>query len=320
MTQGDEVDLYLALDELLVLLLARGRVAVSEFEKLDIDPLALGLVRHGRQCSLAPGTDLLDESRIRAGFSPQTETWCRNLRVWRAVDSTNLRLMQLAEQSSVDGHVHIAELQIQGRGRRGRQWFSPFARNLAVSLGHAIALEPAELGGLSLAVGLAAADCFKGHGIDVGLKWPNDLLIDGAKLGGILIEVVRRPGGVQAVIGIGVNVEVDASVRKSIDQPVADLRQHGVGAPRCELAAHLIESIHRRVVRFEEAGFADMVEEFNARHVFTDQACTLLQGNHRLDGIVEGVSEEGALFLRTADGVQAFGAGEVSLRQPVNGL
>ena len=114
--------------------------------------------------------------------------------------------MSLRKSQSIHGLVKMAELQIQGRGRRGRGWFSPYANNLALVRGRPPLRRHRRTGGFSLCVGLAIADLLQGLGIEgVELKWPNDVLIWARKVAGILIELHTRDDGCEVVIGIGLN-------------------------------------------------------------------------------------------------------------------
>ncbi len=256
----------------------------------------------------------------------------------RLSGSTNGYLMDRAQRGSIDGWICLADVQTQGRGRRGRRWMSPFAQNLAMSLGVTVGASPATLGGLSLAVGLAAVDCLGSMGVqDVQLKWPNDLLLEGAKLGGILLELVstvsrkvsrtdsRTVSGKvsstvsaprsQVVVGIGLNLELPEAVRKEVDQVIADLSSHGYLVSRNVLAGRLASSIVDYVGQFERAGFAPMCKVFDRHHRYHGKRCRIVSGKDEVVGVVTGVSDTGALILETAAGPRTFVSGEVSLRE-----
>jgi BirA family biotin operon repressor/biotin-[acetyl-CoA-carboxylase] ligase len=204
---------------------------------------------------------------------------------------------------------------VAGRGRRGRNWHSPFAANLAVSLGFAARRPAAQLAGLSLVVGLAVLDGLEARGIDrLSLKWPNDVLLDGAKLGGILIEIANAPHGFEIVVGIGLNFRLPQVLRAELDQPVATLLDADPGANRNDLAAAVISSVQEFVAEFQQLGFEPFRESFDARHAYHRRSCQIVRGTDATVGRVEGVNEEGALMLRTDAGVLAFHGGEVSLR------
>ena len=231
------------------------------------------------------------------------------------IDSTNSQLVTQGASTSIAGRLYLAEFQYGGRGRRGRTWMSPFARNLSMSLGVSTQRSLPELGGLSLVVGLALADAFESLQIrGLQLKWPNDLLVSANKLTGVLVELVQRGQQVECVIGIGVNVDITEAERTLIDQPVADLRQLGVTVSRTELVITLIRRLQEYLTLFEHQGFSPFVTAFNDLHTYHGETCTLIQGEQTTVGVVRGVGDRGELLLQTDEGVQQFHGGEVSLR------
>lgn len=304
-------------DELLETLVSAGKIPTAAWPDELGSPEDLGLRVHGQDIFLRPRAELLSADEIGGALSRRAARWLASLEVHRVIGSTNDRLMGIAERGSVDGHVCMAEVQTKGRGRRGRAWHSPFAGNLALSLGVAVNKALHELGGLSLVAGLGALDCLRSLGVDdVALKWPNDILLGGRKLGGILIELQTRPAGqAQAVIGIGLNVDVPAVVQQTIDQPVADLAGAGHSISRNVLAGRLVSCLVDYVKEFEVVGFAPMRDAFNEQHLFHQRACAITQGETVIAGRVVGVTEVGEILLETDSGTVAFGAGEVSLRQ-----
>jgi BirA family biotin operon repressor/biotin-[acetyl-CoA-carboxylase] ligase len=291
-----------------------GRVAV---ESLPVAPEQLGLDSDAAYAWLPPHVDLLDAEAIHARLGGRARDWLRDLQVHRVIGSTSTRLAEESRRSSIAGRVHLAEVQLAGRGRRGRTWFSPLGGNLAVSLGFASERPPAELGGLSLVVGLGVVDALDGLGIDaVALKWPNDLLLDGAKLAGILIEVLQTPRGAEFSVGVGINVALPQAVRTSVEQAVADLSHGAGGAPdRSLLAGAVISSVVEFVLEFQRLGFEPFRAAFDARHhLLGREASVIATGAEPQRGEVLGVSASGGLRLRTATGVREFHGGEVSLR------
>ena len=285
------------------------------YEFGDVKPEDLGLVVVGDRVRLPPDVELLDPSRIEQGLSDRAQGWVADLEVALAIDSTNVRMVELAQSESVAGHVLLAELQTAGRGRRGRRWFSPFARNLAVTLGVGLSSQPEVFGSISLVVGLAVADLLQGLGVrDVSLKWPNDVLIGGAKVCGILIELVKRADVYEGVIGIGINFEVAEVLRRTIEQPVTDLKEQGIEVGRSQLAGDLISVIVRYVDEFDRRGFAPMRAAYEAIQAYRGQTCHVILGAERIEGIVLGVANDGQLCLRCAQGERLFNGGEVSLR------
>ncbi len=233
------------------------------------------------------------------------------------LDSTNSELMRRARDEPLQAqvpHLLLAQLQTGGRGRLGRQWHGHCGQ-LAFSLG--VYLSPPAWDGLSLAVGCAVAESLHAR---VQLKWPNDLWVDGCKLGGILVETASvgggepDAGGRYAVIGIGINI-----VRPvSLDTPADRFRTPPLGAnellPGADAQAVLLAlaaPLAAAVAAFGQAGFAPFQARFNARDTLRDRAVVLSDGT---EGTAHGVSESGALLVHTARGMVPVTSAEVSVR------
>ena len=276
---------------------------------------ALGFVIQDDLVSVPPNIERLDASRIRDGLSRRGRQWLVDLDVQPVTESTNATLMAIAEERSPAGMVQMAELQVQGRGRRGRGWFSPFGASLSLSMGVSVPQRPGDLGGFSLCIGLALIDQLLGLGFGkVELKWPNDVLLDGRKVAGILIELRAAPDRTDIVVGIGVNLRLPDSVHALIDQPTASLEEVGIPFSRNLLAATLISGVVEYVEGFAQEGFLPMREVFNTHHRFHERQCRLLRAGAEVCGVVQGVTETGELILDTAGGICVYNAGEVSLR------
>lgn len=274
-----------------------------------------GLVARGDWIVPAAPFDPLREADIRRALSRRASQWLVHMDVWPSIGSTNAELMERGRRGSVDGVMCTAELQLSGRGRRGHAWASPFGGNIAMSLGIAVDAAPAELGGASLVVGLAALDALERFGISgLAVKWPNDVLLNGAKLGGILIEMSHSQRA-EIVVGLGLNVALPESVRRALPQAVADLAGIGPPPPRSQLVAAIASSIVEFVNEFGRLGLAPFIPVFNRRHYFHGCQCQVLQGDGPVPGKVSGVSERGELILETLAGPVTFNSGEVSLRQ-----
>ena len=287
----------------------------DEFDFGQAAPEELGLVVEGGAVRVAGDVELLEESAIRTALSPAAAAWLRNLKVFLAVDSTNTRMVAAAQSASVDGCVWLAELQTAGRGRRGRRWLTPFARNIALTLGFAANQSPSQLGGLSLAVGLAVAHLLQGEGVaNAAVKWPNDIYIGDAKVGGVLIEVVTRAAACDCIIGIGLNLDLPESARADIDQKVTDLKAQGVAPNRNLFAAALISRVADAANRFKQEGFAPMRPAYDALHLCHGKPVHIVQGNQTHTGQALGVTATGALRVRTGGQITELTGGEVSLR------
>lgn len=228
--------------------------------------------------------------------------------------STNADL--LARAATLSGPLLlVARNQTAGRGRAGRSWLSSSEGSLTFSLAWRFEGGLARLTGLPLAVGVALAETLEGLGVQVGLKWPNDVLRDGDKLAGILIETqAAQDGGVWTVIGIGLNLLMPDELEAQIGRSVASLPWLA-RMDRDELLAALLDGLAGALREFERAGFAAFAPRWNLRHAWQGETVTVLDGGAVLhEGSAAGVDDAGRLLLDTADGRIAVLAGDVSLR------
>ena len=271
----------------------------------------------GRGYHITGGMDLLDEEHLRVqldGLGVLEQLDLLDLSV--ISESTNLS----AQRASSTGHqrsLFVAEYQSGGRGRRGRAWASPLGANLYLSLSWPFSGGVASLEGLSLAVGVALSRALSAlHVEGVELKWPNDLLLGGRKLGGVLIEVGGDlSGDCSAVIGVGLNVAMPESAQSQIDQPWSDLKGRlPKGLTRSDLLAVITKYLVEMLQQFGQSGFAGLQQEWEAAHAFQNRPVKLILGDSRIDGLCLGVDRTGALRLQTAEGEQLFQGGEISMR------
>lgn len=235
------------------------------------------------------------------------------------LDSTNAHLMLLAQSGASHKSLVVAEWQGRGRGRRGRSWLSGLGGGLMFSLLWRFNRSASELSGLSLVVGLGLAQVLRDLGVQrAGVKWPNDILVDGGKLAGVLIELAGDMlGPSAAVIGVGVNVLGADVLRGAVEQPVADLSEHlpGHSLDRNVLLRELVLRLNDHLERFDREGFAPFREDWEALHAHQNQPVRLINAlGEATAGLAVGVDEGGALLLATENGVQRFHSGEVSLR------
>lgn len=271
----------------------------------------------GRGYHITGGMDLLDEEHLRAQLEALGVLDHLDLLDLSVIsESTNLS----AQRASSIGHqrsLFVAEYQSGGRGRRGRTWASPLGANLYFSLSWPFSGGVASLEGLSLAVGVALKRALAAlHVEGVELKWPNDLLLDGRKLGGVLIEVGGDlSGDCSAVIGVGLNVAMPESAQLQIDQPWSDLTGRlPKGLTRSDLLAVVAKYLIEMLQQFGQSGFAGLQQEWETAHAFQNRPVKLILGDSRIDGLCLGVDRTGALRLKTADGEQLFQGGEISMR------
>lgn len=265
----------------------------------------------GRGYRLVRPLELLDRDRILAFVEPDIGGRV-SLHVKAVVDSTNSSVGGICN----DGHrytVLLAEKQEAGRGRRGRCWVSPFARNIYMSVRFELQGGPEALAGLSLVAGLAVADALKSSAIPgLALKWPNDVLVEGRKLAGILVELQgEATTGWTVVVGVGLNHSMEEGDAVAIDQPWASLDHYsGVGRNQC--AALLISSLIFKLEEFRQGGFAPFLESWMALDYFKGQTVEALDGG--ILGSARGVDIAGNLLVETASGLESVNAGEVSVR------
>lgn len=231
-------------------------------------------------------------------------------------ESTN-ELALNALRKGVNRGIYIAEQQTAGRGRRGRRWVSPFASGVYFSLAWRFRCGVNELEGLSLVVGLAVKRVLDNAGVQqVNVKWPNDLLMNGAKLAGVLIEVQGDTSiESQLVIGVGINAFMPQNMAENIDQPWADIHQQGISLSRTELLSRVVTELVAILKQFEVEGFSSFRDEWMAGDIFYQQPVRVQTGaNAYISGIAKGVSDTGALLLQTEEGLRNIHGGEVSLR------
>ena len=267
----------------------------------------------GRGYRLSSPMTLLDAGQISHGADGVD--W--PVTVEPSVDSTNAEIFRRLDAGTRAPFVLLAERQTAGRGRRGRVWASPFAENLYCSVVLRVDGGMSQVEALSLTVGLAVARALQGCGVDgARLKWPNDVLVDGRKISGILLELAGDPADVcHVVIGVGINVNMAVDAPAVIDQPWTSVRQClGRTLDRNELAAELLLQLRDCLAIHWQHGFAGLREEWEALHAWRGRAVALTAGSNATLGVVLGVDERGAIRL-SVDGVdRSFSGGELSLR------
>ncbi|WIV88591.1 bifunctional biotin--[acetyl-CoA-carboxylase] ligase/biotin operon repressor BirA [Proteus appendicitidis] len=231
------------------------------------------------------------------------------------IDSTNQYLIQrISELKS--GDVCIAEYQSAGRGRRGRQWVSPFGRNLYLSMYWKLDQGPAAAIGLSLVVGVIMAEVLQKLGADgVKVKWPNDLYLNDKKLSGILVELTGKTGDVAHIVtGIGINIAMSKNQNEAINQQWINLEQVGIKIDRNELACEITNALREAFVQFEKQGLSIFIERWKRLDNFMDRRVKLIIGEKEIFGIAKGINDQGALLLEQDGKIIPYIGGEISLR------
>lgn len=240
------------------------------------------------------------------------------LRVVARATSTNTELLAAPSPGPDRMAVLAAEEQTAGRGRRGRHWLSAGEASLAFSVRRDFSAMPPSPAGLSLAAGVAVAQALESlDARGVLLKWPNDLLHQGAKLGGILVEMTQLAGrGPAVVIGVGLNLRQLPETPADAPLPVSSLDRALSPLPsRNAVLAAILGALSAMLRRFAVAGFAPFRDDWQARNAWVGQGVKVEQEQApRLSGVCLGVDDDGALLLGTAAGTRRVLCGDVSLR------
>lgn len=249
--------------------------------------------------------------------------------VRRAVEAHGLDFHYLAQTGSTNADalahqastgrdvVAFSEAQSAGRGRRGRQWLSPFARNIYCTIGISKDIPAARQGLLSIVTGIALCRTLRGAtGLQLRLKWPNDLLLDGHKLGGILIE--SRTLCAERfffAVGFGLNLTMSDDELASLDRPATSIDRNFRGAlDRSTLLVALIDAVVVAIRDFRSDAVAQLVSEFAGLDAYRDANVEVVNGRQRISGINRGIDASGQLRLETEQGIELHSAAEISLR------
>lgn len=291
------------------------RAAVwKKLKKLE----AIGILVHsvkGRGYRLPQPLELLSSEALReAGLNKDVP-----ITLVFETASTNGDVKQQISQGVALPLMVATERQTHGRGRRGRQWESGIAKNITMSFAWRFEKGPSVVEGLSLAVGVAVARTIKKLGIpNPGLKWPNDVQIDGQKVCGILLEMVVDEDRCDVIIGIGLNVDMQEDVMSSVDQPWTDLASRLHSAPsRNQILADLTNELVAVCQIFEDGhGMKHYHSLWQAHDVLYNQAVTVSSISQQRTGVARGIDESGALLVEDEKGViTPLHGGEVSVRR-----
>jgi len=274
----------------------------------------------GKGYRLDNALQLLSKTTIESELSSKASSLMTALEIHHSINSTNSYLLEKSHQTKDTGLICLAEYQTAGKGRRGREWVSPFGSNIYLSILWQYQQGPASISGLSLAVGVAVIRALKDCGIEgVGLKWPNDIFWQDKKLAGILIEVSGETNGpCSAVIGLGLNFYMPNEKAKSINQDWVDLAQILGENPinlRNKLASKLLNYLMPTIANFEQDTLASYLEEWREYDCMKGKQVQIYMGQQTYSGMVKGIDDNGLLLLVDEHGKEkAFASGEVSFR------
>ena len=269
----------------------------------------------GRGYRLSQPIELLNEQKLLNWLTTDAAKLLSGVEVHLELDSTNTYLMQHAARLN-SGFACLAEVQHQGRGRRGRHWVSPFGANIYLSLLWRFDDGSSKLSGLSLAIAVALTKVFESLGVrDLSIKWPNDILVNGNKLAGILIDVAGESDGpCHVVVGVGVNLSMPQDAAENIDQPWSDLASVGVDAGRNQIAGMLLDELLRTLWKFQELSLEPFMQDWNRLDAANGQRVVLYLPKSSVSGIGRGVDSHGMFLLETNSGINRYASGEISLR------
>ncbi len=278
----------------------------------------------GQGYRLVSPLELLDSEQILEDLSPPNRKRIGRFECFSVLDSTNnLALSQTPPQPGASD-ICVAEFQSAGRGRRGRKWFAPYGSGVCLSASWSFDEQPPQLGALSLAAGVSCIEALCKLAVEnVQLKWPNDLIWRGRKLGGILVEMTGEIGGPsRVVVGVGINwrlihEDLKAFFSDAGFEPV-DLNTIVGGDPpaRNALVAALIDSLLNGLREFGEKGFDGFHDRWLALDGLAGQEIQVNTGNRTFVGYADGVDADGSLRVCIDGSVRCFASGETSLRVP----
>ena len=244
----------------------------------------------------------------------------KKLEILSSVSSTNTYLMKQSEIQS-SPVICFAEHQVLGKGRRGKEWVSPFAKNIYFSLLFRSFIPKQQLGFISLLTGVSIAQAITAMDIqDIKVKWPNDIYYKDQKLAGVLIEVKEMQNDyTDLVIGVGVNVKMEARNALHIDQPWTSLSLINQGQTksmlpsRSHIAGLLIENILKNLHEFESHGASSLLAAWESYDYLYGKSVQV-SGGESLVGTAKGINERGELIVVVDEKPHTINSGEISVR------
>jgi len=280
--------------------------------------LEIGAVS-GKGYRLSSPVELLDRNRIETELGDSTRDLLHRLEIHDEIPSTNGHLVAGISGSTPSGTVCLAERQTAGKGRMGREWVSPLGRNIYLSVLWRFTAGPAALTGLSVATGVAVMRALVDAGItESGLKWPNDIVWQRRKVGGILVEVSgENYGPCAAVVGLGLNIHMPTDLGEAISQPWADIEQMGLPETpsRNRLVALVLNHLLPLLANYERTGLEPYLSEWTQWDCLSGEKVTLFSGLAAIRGTVRGITNDGMLLIENeTDGIKPYASGEVTFR------
>jgi len=267
------------------------------------------------------GLELLDKQKIIQYLNNNHVFPPDKILILDDIESTNSYLAELIKNKNFKKEqkcICFAEHQTAGKGRLGRKWFSPFAQNIYLSILWQFYREPYELSSLGLAVAIAVVEALRDYGIkkDLSLKWPNDVLWQNLKLAGILIELVGEAHyAYNAIIGVGLNINMPKKAVEKIDQPWCDVAKITNATPqRNRLAGLLLNHLLSALTIYQNQGLKPFIKKWRKLDATYGKKVAIITPRQAIVGVGSGIDEKGFFLLKDKNGkTMAFHSGEVSL-------
>ena len=259
----------------------------------------------------------VSKEKILLNLNPSNCLSLGEITCFKQIDSTNRWLLDQARQASVHNHICIAQSQTSGVGRSGKPWFGG-RDNILMSVAHEFDLPVAKLAGLSLVVGIAIVNALESLGVkQLTLKWPNDVYLKGCKLAGILIQSQSSVDVGQCVIvGIGLNISIDAENKNTINQPIAELSRVGFNADQREIIiARIVDQLFSAFRQFNDTGLESFIERWQQLDYLKDRQVSLFQTDEKIQGQYLGINRQGAIRIELENNqIKEYYVGELSVR------
>lgn len=260
----------------------------------------------------------INATAIHDSLDPGVATRMDQLEVFAEIESTNSYLLQQSAPSAGKHRVAIADHQTAGRGRQDREWISAPGSSLCLSLAYTFSTRPDNMPGLTLAIGVAALNALHRSGIDdISLKWPNDLVAQDGKLGGMLAESqFRKESNATVVAGIGINFDLPVQLiqenasrwaQRAVDLSALVHRPPTREAVSVALINNLVESL----TLFETEGFGAFVASWRDHDWLRGREITVDQSEGQISGTASGIDDDGALLLSSGDSMTRVISGSI---------
>ena len=287
--------------------------SIKHLETLGLEIRAI----RGKGYQLRKKFEFLSKEEISRMMTLQSKKSCKDIGVVFKTNSTNLYLLNQLDSEAIHGSVVFAEYQSEGRGRRNKRWISPIGSGICFSVGWRFEVMPISLGLLSLYMGIAVARSLNSLKIkEVGLKWPNDIITTGHKIGGILLDIRgESTGPLDVIVGVGINYELPKYRLISVDQPIIDVCSVSKKSfSRNMIAASLLSNVLEILHDLQTGANLNLLNEWRQFDYYIGKEATLILPNEKITGILKGVDEQGSLLMLVDGKLLSYRSGEVSLR------